>query len=77
MRATNSGISAIIDPVGRVMSRTQLFTRETLVQDVARLEGATLFEYLGSWPGYLGLIALPTLLFWRRRQRKDEGSKTS
>ncbi len=78
VRATNSGISAIVDPVGRILSRTQLFTQETLVGEVARLEGATLFEHLGSWPGYLGLIALPVLLFRRRRiQRKDEGSKTS
>jgi len=76
VRSTNSGISAVIDPVGRVIARTQLFTQETLVEDVARLEGATLFEWLGSWPGYLGLIALPALLFWRR-QRKVEGSKSS
>jgi len=47
---------------------------------VARLEGRTLFERLGSWPGYLGLLVLPALLFWRRRsggQRRDEGKSSS
>ena len=85
VRATNSGISAVVDPVGRILTRSGLFTQETLTAEVARLDDHTLFELLGSWPGYLGLLALPVLLFWKRRaaapakgsQRKDEGKSSS
>jgi len=35
LRAANTGISAVIDPVGRVLKKTQLFTEDVLVADVS------------------------------------------
>jgi apolipoprotein N-acyltransferase len=53
VRATNSGVSAVVDPAGRVVARSGLFTRETLRADVRPLDGETLYARLGDWPGWL------------------------
>lgn len=67
VRSTNSGVSAFIDPLGRVTSHTETFEPATLVEDV-RLGAVheTLYELLGPWPGYVSLLAIAFML-WRRR----------
>lgn len=66
VRATNSGNSAIIDPVGRILATTSLGTRENLRGTVHMMEGTTLYARLGDWPGWLGLLA--TLVCLRRKR---------
>ncbi|MGB5286028.1 MAG: apolipoprotein N-acyltransferase, partial [Polyangiales bacterium] len=66
VRSTNSGISAVIDPLGRVVAQTDLLSRENLRYDVRMLESETLYARFGDWPGWLGLAAI-VLLFIRRR----------
>jgi apolipoprotein N-acyltransferase len=66
VRATNSGISAVIDPLGRVVVRTGLFERATLDAEVAMLQGLTPFARLGDWPGW-GALVLTLLLGLRGR----------
>ncbi|MFW2387354.1 MAG: apolipoprotein N-acyltransferase [Polyangiales bacterium] len=66
IRSTNSGISAVIDPLGRVVAQTGLLTRENLRYDVRMLEGQTVYGRLGDWPGWLGLAAI-VFMFIRRR----------
>src|SRR6185436_8366232 len=58
VRATNSGVSAIVDPAGRIVSRTGLLTRESLRGTVRMLQGETLYARLGDWPGWLALIVV-------------------
>lgn len=57
VRSTNSGVSAFIDPAGRVVANTPVFEPATLVEDV-RLGsmGGTLYETLGPWLGWLSLL---------------------
>lgn len=67
IRATNSGISAAIDPIGRLHDETPLFERASFAHEVRLLSGhTTLFEQLGHWPGYLAL-GLAALALVRRR----------
>ena len=75
VRATNSGVSAIVDPTGRVVAHTGLLTRATLRAVVHPLDGQTVYARLGDWPGWLAaaIVAL-TLMFdaprstvWPRR----------
>ncbi len=67
VRATNSGVSAIIDPAGRIVARTGLLTRENLHGTVHPLGGSTVYARLGDWPGWLALaIVVVTLLGSRR-----------
>ena len=47
VRATNSGISSVVDPIGRVVAHTGLLTRENLRAEVRLLDGETLY---GSLP---------------------------
>lgn len=64
-RATNSGVSAIVDASGRVVTQSGTFERATLHADVAMLTGTTLYGVVGDWPGWLSLLAT-LALFWRR-----------
>jgi apolipoprotein N-acyltransferase len=52
VRATNSGISSVVDPVGRVVARTRLLARENLRAEVRLLDGETLYGALPA--GALG-----------------------
>lgn len=60
VRATNSGVSAVVDPTGRVVVRSRLFMRENLRATVYPLEGSTFYGRIGDWPGLLaaGIVVL-------------------
>jgi len=73
VRATNSGISAVVDPLGRVVARTRLLAQENLRAGVRMLDGApTVYGRLGDWPGALaaGLVALAVALPAPSRDRR-------
>lgn len=70
VRATNTGVSAIVDPVGRVLAQTPLFARANLVGQVALLENRTFYGRSGDW---LGGLALATLLAWSVTHRSVVG----
>lgn len=57
IRSTNTGVSAFIDPVGRVVQHTETFVEETLLMDVPMLRaGRTPYMRLGDWPGVLAML---------------------
>lgn len=59
IRATNTGISAIIDPVGRVVEKTEIFKETNLEGKVAILnDNITLYTKIGY------LFPLGCLVFW-------------
>lgn len=66
VRATNSGISAVVDPLGRVVARTGVLTRENLGYDVRMLDHDTVYTRFGDWPGWLSLGAILWMLIRRR-----------
>lgn len=66
IRATNSGVSAIVDPTGYVVTRSGTFDRENLHAEVAMLRGTTLYELLGDWPAYLSIAFVLFACFIRR-----------
>lgn len=54
VRSTNTGISAFVDPVGRIVARSGIWTRETLVDRVAIMrQGPTVYALLGDWIGWV------------------------
>jgi apolipoprotein N-acyltransferase len=67
VRATNSGVSAVIDPAGRIVASTGLLTTETLRAEVHPLEGSTVYARLGDWPGWLSAAIVALALARRRR----------
>jgi apolipoprotein N-acyltransferase len=56
VRVTNTGVSAFVDPVGRIVSRTGIWTRESLVDRVPMLQGKTAYALFGDWIGWLCII---------------------
>ena len=61
-RATNTGISAFIDPFGRVVAAGGLFTEQNVTHAVRPLEERTVFFYLEPvLPGLAALLALALL----------------
>jgi len=73
IRVANSGISAVIDPTGRIMHRTELFTRVTEIRTVRWTNGHSFyvdFGYLFA-PGCfaLFLLALCAALFSFARRK--------
>jgi apolipoprotein N-acyltransferase len=69
VRSTNSGVSAFIDPVGRVLAASQPFKEETLVHEVAWLRGRTAYELLGTYPYWLAVLFAVYAAFARRGKR--------
>jgi len=58
VRATNSGISAIIDPAGRIVAETGVLTRANLRGVVHLLDGETVYGRLGDWPGWVAIVVV-------------------
>ena len=70
VRATNSGVSAVVDPAGRIVASTGVLTRETLRATVRPLDGETVYTRLGDWPGWLAgaLVVVGIALAPRNRR---------
>ncbi|MFA5139283.1 MAG: apolipoprotein N-acyltransferase [Elusimicrobiota bacterium] len=58
LRAVNTGISAVVDPVGRVRSRLPGGARGVLIDEAIPLQGRTPGSRLGRWPYRLALLLL-------------------
>ena len=49
VRSTNTGVSAFIDPVGRIVRQSDLDKAEVLMERVALLKGGSLYQAAGDW----------------------------
>lgn len=61
VRATNNGVSALIDANGEIVARTGQFRAETLEGEVSVFTGSTPFSRWGSWP--VLVMVLGTIVF--------------
>ncbi|WP_426152472.1 apolipoprotein N-acyltransferase [Pseudomonas sp. DC3000-4b1] len=78
IRATNSGVTALIDPEGRITERLPSFEVGVMYGEVVPMSGLTPYLHWRSWP----LISLCALVFgwalWQRRQgRRREGARAT
>jgi apolipoprotein N-acyltransferase len=53
VRGTNSGVSAVVDPVGRVVAHSGTFRQETISAPIHWMRARTVYERLGDWPWFL------------------------
>ncbi len=57
VRATNSGLSAVVDPTGNILAQSQLLTRSNLMADVRPMSmKPTLYTLWGDWLGWVCVI---------------------
>jgi len=68
VRSTNSGVSAIIDPVGRVVVHGGTFKEEALEGEIAWLRGKTVYAVLGDIPWWLVSLLAVGLAYARPRR---------
>jgi len=62
LRATNTGVTAIIDPKGRILASAPEFTTTTITGEIHGYQGATPYVRLGNWAFLAAsalMIALP------------------
>jgi apolipoprotein N-acyltransferase len=67
VRGTNSGVSAFIDPVGRVMHHSDPFEMQSIDAVVHLLHGSTVYEALGDAPWWAVSALAVVGAFVRRR----------
>jgi apolipoprotein N-acyltransferase len=71
VRSTNSGVSAFIDPVGRVISHTPTFEEATLHATLRWLKGSTPYTLWGDAPWWLVSVVSVVFAFRRRPPRAE------
>jgi apolipoprotein N-acyltransferase len=66
VRGTNSGVSAVVDPVGRVVARSGTFRQQAISAPIHWMKSHTVYERIGDWPWLLATIALAVGAFRKR-----------
>ncbi len=74
VRSTNSGVSAVIDPVGRRVAVSSVFREETIVAEVRWLRGKTVYEVIGDGPMWLVTAASVAMALRARRKAGEAGA---
>jgi len=67
VRAANTGVSALVDPGGRIMARSRIFTPAVVTGRLPVLTLQTMFMRGGYNFGAACLALIPLVLLWRRR----------
>jgi len=69
VRSANNGISFIVDPYGRVIKKTTLFTQDVLIGQVPQARGLTFYRRFGDWTLLIYPIGIILGLIVARRGR--------
>lgn len=71
IRSTNTGISALVDPAGRILAKSGLHARETLLGAIPLIRdgSSTLYMRFGDWFGWLCVLLTLTALVSLRVRR--------
>lgn len=67
VRGTNSGVSAIVDPIGNVVAQTGTFREESVTGEIRWLRGKTMYEIVGDAPWYAAALGIFVAAFRKRR----------
>ncbi|PTQ90414.1 apolipoprotein N-acyltransferase [Agitococcus lubricus] len=77
IRATNNGISGLIDPHGHIRYRAPQFERTVLRGTIYGVQGQTPFSRLGNWPILIVSFSLLAIATWRNYRRKHQITPTT
>ena len=68
LRATNTGISAVIDDKGRLVAKTEQFVPQALAAEFSLLHGLTPFARFGTIPIFIWCVfSAISVIVWCRR----------
>lgn len=68
IRATNNGVTALIDPQGRITAQIPQFQQAVLYGDVQPMQGLTPYLRWRAWPLVVLCVGLLGWALWARRQ---------
>ncbi len=72
VRAANAGISAVVDPTGRILAASDLFEEGILVQTIQTRIGETFYTRYGdvfAWLSVLGAVTSIAVRGWTTRRK--------
>jgi apolipoprotein N-acyltransferase len=69
VRSTNSGVSAIVDPMGAVVAHTKTFVTEAQEGEIRWMRSHTVYEMVGDAPWWLITMGIGYASFARRKPR--------
>ncbi|MFT5356916.1 MAG: apolipoprotein N-acyltransferase [Polyangiales bacterium] len=69
VRSTNSGVTALVDAVGRTIDTIPYGERDEIVAELPLLDDNTLYAMTGDWPGYFSVIGIAFMAFRRRKAK--------
>ena len=76
-RAANTGISALVDPYGRLIQSTPLFEEAVSVGEVRLLDGTTPYVMIGDVVPWAGIALSLGLLGLARARRRAASPRPS
>jgi apolipoprotein N-acyltransferase len=68
VRAANTGISAVVDPLGRILRSLPLGREGVLDSPLPKAISATPYARFGDMPAML-MVAIALMIAWRQRAR--------
>lgn len=74
VRATNTGLSGIIDPIGRTILHGRNFEEEALLGEARFMHATTGYEILGDYPWYLVALLIGFMAFRVRVPKPAQAS---
>lgn len=74
VRAANTGVSAIVDPTGRILARTGLFEADQITGRIPMIQTPTFYARYGDWLVWACFAGLAGLFFWSLTRRKKNVS---
>lgn len=75
VRAANTGISAIIDPVGNIVSKTEIFKKDAIHGHIKFMAIPTIYAQNGDVLVWAGFIYLAVLFLWELKRRGKNVSR--
>ncbi len=76
IRSTNTGVSAFVDPNGRMVQNTSIYEPEILRQSVAMMpQTRTIYSYIGDLLGWISVAWILFIAFLKRFRSKKKTDK--
>lgn len=76
VRSTNSGVSAVVDPMGGVVAHTKTFVTDSQAAEIRWLRNHTVYEMVGDAPWWLLALAIGYASFARFKPRSTSSRST-
>jgi len=69
VRAANTGISAIVDPTGLIIKKTDLFKKDEISANIKFIKTGTVYAKYGDWLVFISFAVFAAFLLWGFKRR--------